>query len=47
MTRRNFNTAELSSAKTSLHEASRSTRMLPFMATKLVHGCVTNAGDVS
>jgi hypothetical protein len=44
-TRHNFNTAELSSAKTSRPAASRLTRLLPFVATKVVHGCVTNAGD--
>jgi hypothetical protein len=43
--RRNFNTAELSSAKTSRPAASCLTRLLPFVATKFVHGCVTNAGD--
>jgi hypothetical protein len=47
MTCHNFNTAALLSAKTSLGAASRSSRMLPFRATKLLHGCVTNAGDAS
>jgi hypothetical protein len=45
VTRRNFNTAALSSAKTSRPAASCLTRLLPFVATKFVHGCVTNAGD--
>jgi hypothetical protein len=36
---------ELFSAKTSRPAASRLTRLLPFVATKFVHGCVTIAGD--
>jgi hypothetical protein len=35
-----------SSAKTSRLAASRLTRLLPFVATKFVHGCVTSAGDL-
>src|SRR5580692_990981 len=34
-------TAEVSSAKTSRPAASHLTRLLPFVATKFVHGCVT------
>jgi hypothetical protein len=40
-----FNKAELSSTKTSHPAALRLTRLLPFVATKFLHGCVINTGS--